>query len=185
MSDDELNDLMDVDFPCGASSSSSTGSTGTSSNNAGATSTAPLIDVTVGGWDNDAISRCFSLSMNYNMHEYSQVQEGADGDREVFKLFETVPNKLLNGSTGLVKDINVNSNSNSNPSININMSSHHQHDCNNMNSPQDHDASDDGACASSVKGTAQESNCNEGQETSGEALQLQPLVGLVLPNWAL
>ena len=184
MSDDELNDLMDVDFPCGASSSSSTGST---SNNAGATtSTAPLIDVTVGGWDNDAISRCFSLSMNYNMHEYSQAQEGEDGDRGVFKLFEAVPNKLLNASTGLVKDINGNVNANANANTNINMSSHHHHDCNNMNSPAQ-DSYDDGACASSVKGTAQENNCHhEGQETSGEALQLQlQPVGLVLPNWAL
>jgi len=184
MSDDELNELMDVDFPCGASSSSS--STGTTTG--AARSSAPLIDVTVGGWDNDAISRCFSLSMNCNTHEYSHAQEGADRDR-VFNLFEAVPNKLLNASTGLVKDINVNVSVNTN----IDMLSHHHHhhnDCKNMNSekknPVDHDASDDGACASSVKGTAaQENNCHERQETSGEALQLQPGLGLVLPNWAL
>lgn len=179
MSDDDLNELMDVDFPCGASSSSSSTGSSTSSNAAGASSSAPLIDLTVVGWDNDAISRCFSLSMKYNMHEYSQVQEGVDRDRGVFKMFEAVPNKLLNAGTGLVKDINVDADSN------INMPPSHQHhhnDCNNINSQQD--SSDDGACISSVNGTAQENNCHEGRDTSGEALQLQP-VGLVLPNWAL
>eukprot|EP00979_Chaetoceros_neogracilis_P002351 scaffold409_cov295-Chaetoceros_neogracile.AAC.21 len=87
---DDLKELMDIDFPCEAlSEDEDHTATGTGTH----PSVVPMIDVAVGGWDNDAISQCFSISLaTYHQNDAERV-------------FEPVPNRLLIASTGLIQDL--------------------------------------------------------------------------------
>ena len=88
---DDLKELMDIDFPGeGLSEDEDHTATGTGGTHP---SVVPMIDVAVGGWDNDAISQCFSLSLaTYHQNDAERV-------------FEPVPNRLLIASTGLIQDL--------------------------------------------------------------------------------
>uniref|UniRef100_A0A7S3VG63 Uncharacterized protein n=1 Tax=Chaetoceros debilis TaxID=122233 RepID=A0A7S3VG63_9STRA len=81
--DDDLQDMMDVDFPGGGSSEEDEDEGRASESFA----QAPLIDIDTNGWDDDAITRCWGITL-------SQYDEKVEKDAPI--IFEAKPNRKIN-----------------------------------------------------------------------------------------